>query len=82
MLATTEQAAPGSARATLESFHLLPDGARVKTSTVCMLMACSRTTLWRRVSAGKFPAPIREASNVIRWRVGDVRKYLAGGAKA
>ncbi|MBT2304695.1 AlpA family phage regulatory protein [Variovorax paradoxus] len=79
-MTTTQDPPAGSARATLETFHVLPSDARVKTETICTLLACSRTTLWRRVKAGAFPAPIRQASNVVRWRVGDVRKHLAGNA--
>ncbi|CAN7590840.1 transcriptional regulator [Variovorax sp. LjRoot175] len=79
-MSNTFAAPAGSARATLETFHVLPSDARIKTETVCTLLACSRTTLWRRVKEGAFPAPMREASNVIRWRVGDVRKHLASDA--
>jgi predicted DNA-binding transcriptional regulator AlpA len=66
-----------TAVAAVANFSSLPDNARIKAATVLTLLAWSRTTLWRRVKDGKFPQPIRDSYNSIRWRAGDVRKYLA-----
>ena len=63
--------------ATLQTFNDLPDDARVRSAVVCKLLDCSRATLWRKVSAGSVPQPMRECANVMRWRVGDLRKHLA-----
>jgi predicted DNA-binding transcriptional regulator AlpA len=35
----------------------------------------SAATLWRLVSAGKFPKPIRLANQIIAWRASDVREW-------
>jgi predicted DNA-binding transcriptional regulator AlpA len=76
---TRSTAAPaGSVKATLETFDRLPDSARITTEAFCLLGSFSRTTLWRKAKEGIAPSPIRESANVIRWRVGDVRRYLAG----
>jgi predicted DNA-binding transcriptional regulator AlpA len=72
------KAPAGSVPATLESFDRLPGSARITTEAFCLLASCSRTTLWRRTKAGSAPVPIRQSPNVIRWRVSDVRDYLAG----
>jgi prophage regulatory protein len=42
----------------------------------------SNATLWRKVAAGKFPAPVKLSARVTAWRVADVRAWLdahAGG---
>lgn len=35
----------------------------------------SAATLWRLVSAGKFPKPIRLANQIIAWRATDVHEW-------
>lgn len=41
----------------------------------------SSATLWRKVAAGKFPAPIKLSSRVTAWRVADVRAWLDAQAQ-
>lgn len=36
----------------------------------------SAPTLWRKVSAGTFPKPVKLSKRVTAWRVGDVRAWL------
>jgi prophage regulatory protein len=36
----------------------------------------SRSTIWRRVKLGTFPAPVRMGENALRWRDQDVRIWL------
>jgi prophage regulatory protein len=36
----------------------------------------SRSTIWRRVKQGTFPAPVRMGENTLRWRDQDVRTWL------
>ena len=71
----------GATASSLSNFDALPATARLRTRTVCDLLACSRTTLWRKVQSGEIAAPIREAANVVRWRVSDVRAHLASAGK-
>lgn len=68
--------------ATLRTFNDLPDDAQIRSAVFCKLLDCSRATLWRRVSAGSVPQPMRECPNVARWRVGDIRKHLASRGTA
>ena len=48
----------------------------------------SAPTLWRKVKAGNFPAPVKLSKRVTAWNVGVVRAWLAdpvadaGGAKS
>lgn len=41
------------------------------------LLGISRTTLWRKVMAKEFPAPIKLSPGVTAWRVEDVRAWIA-----
>ncbi|NDV12490.1 helix-turn-helix transcriptional regulator [Crenobacter caeni] len=36
----------------------------------------SPSTLWRRVRAGTFPAPVKLSERVTAWRAEDVRRWL------
>lgn len=37
----------------------------------------SHATLWRKVKAEQFPAPVKLSTNVTAWRVEDVRQWIA-----
>lgn len=37
----------------------------------------SPATLWRKVSSGDFPAPIKLSAGVTAWKVEDVRAWMA-----
>ena len=37
----------------------------------------SSSTLWRKVKAGEFPAPVKLSSRVTAWRAEDVRAWMA-----
>ena len=41
-----------------------PGRRLISTKQVCDRMGWSRTTLWRRVSAGEFPAPVSTGANI------------------
>lgn len=36
----------------------------------------SAPTLWRRIKAGEFPAPVKLSNRVTAWRVEDVRGWM------
>lgn len=42
------------------------------------IIPISRTTLWRKIKDGLFPAPVRLTTNTIAWRVEDVRAWMTG----
>ena len=66
--------APQSA---LSNFNTLPDDALARVATVRVLFDCSVPTIWRWAKNGTLPAPI-SVGGVTGWRVGDLRKILAG----
>lgn len=37
----------------------------------------SASTLWRKISAGEFPAPVKISTGITAWRIGVIRQWLA-----
>lgn len=58
-------------------FNSLPDIALVDIKTVVALKSRSKSSIYRDISAGRLPRPTIVGSSS-RWRVEDVRAYLAG----
>ena len=59
--------------------------AILRTPSVLTLIGLSRTSLWRRVRAGDFPAPVRlggQGSRAVGWRRADVERWLEALPKA
>ncbi|MGY3038527.1 prophage regulatory protein [Rhodanobacter sp. TND4EL1] len=56
----------------------LPDYALLRQRDLMAgMVPFGAATLWRRVKAGKFPAPIKlDDGNITCWRVGEVRAWL------
>ena len=44
---------------------------------VCQLVGLARSTIYAKVSAGGFPAPIRLGSRSVGWRLADIDRWLA-----
>ena len=40
------------------------------------ILPIGRTTLWKMVKTGRFPAPVRLGPNTTAWRAEDVRDWL------
>ncbi|WP_299793815.1 AlpA family phage regulatory protein [Ramlibacter sp.] len=63
----------------------MPDGAYIRASRLVIdpkrpdvpaPVPFSAPTLWRKVKAGSFPAPVKLSDRVTAWKVGDVRAWL------
>lgn len=54
----------------------LPDGMLLTVKEVTALLRRSRSTLWRDIKNGRLAQPIRINGYSVRWRVGDIRKFL------
>jgi excisionase family DNA binding protein len=50
----------------------------VTSEEVARLMQISERTLWRLLSAGKVPEPVRIGRST-RWRLNDVRRWIEEG---
>ncbi len=70
----------------ISSFDDLPDSAFIREAQLVQSpkrpeipapLPFSAPTLWRKVKAGTFPAPVKLSDRVTAWRVSDVRKWLA-----
>ncbi|TCS72689.1 AlpA family transcriptional regulator [Sulfuritortus calidifontis] len=59
------------------AFDLLPSGGYVRQADLIpAVVPFSGATLWRKVKAGTFPAPVKLSERVTAWRVEDVRAWL------
>ena len=67
------------------TFDTLPNSAYVRESQlvqspkrpgVSAPLPFSGNTLWRKVNAGEFPAPVKLGPRITAWKVGDVRAWL------
>jgi predicted DNA-binding transcriptional regulator AlpA len=65
------------AAALVAAFVAAPDDALTKGNTVCEVTTLSASTRDRQVLAGTFPKPLKFGTRCKRWRVGDVRTWLA-----
>jgi predicted DNA-binding transcriptional regulator AlpA len=59
----------------------LPDESLVDIENVIRMVAMRRTWIYEKVRAGRFPAPLK-IGTASRWRLGDVRRWLAALATA
>ncbi len=69
-------------RDVLATFAVLPPNAFVRLPVVEALSGCPRSTLYREISLGRFPRPVKlTGQHVAGWRVGDVRAWLEAPAE-
>ena len=59
-------------------FDRLPDDALLNVQEVGALAGRSVPSVWRDRKAGFLASPVKVGANATRWRVADVRSYLAG----
>jgi len=69
-------------RARSPATHSLPETGFVREARLLAFLPFSHSTLWRRVAARTFPAPIKISERVTAWRVEDIRAWIheQGGA--
>ena len=61
-------------------FQFIPDEALVPSKVVYVIRGRSPSSTQRDVKAGRLAPPIKIGPNAVRFRAGDVRKSLNGGA--
>ena len=54
-----------------------PDRRLLSAKQVMARMGWSRTTLWRRVRDGEFPAPVKTGANSVNWFDNEVHQAQA-----
>jgi len=52
----------------------------IRAEDVARMMGVSERTLWRLLSAGKVPQPVRIGRST-RWRLAEVRQWIEGGCR-
>ncbi len=53
----------------------------IRCKALCHQLGFSRTTIWRWVREGTFPAPIKVNAHSIAWRKEDVDAWIANSAE-
>jgi excisionase family DNA binding protein len=48
----------------------------MKVDEVAELLRVSKRTVWRWVSLGRLPAPVRHSKTCVRWKTSAIRSYL------
>lgn len=61
---------------------VLPETGFLRQPQVLAFVPISKSTLWRRITAGTFPAPLKLSPRVTVWRVEDVRYWIVEQGKA
>lgn len=54
----------------------LPQTGFVREARLLLLLPFSHSTLWRRVKAKTFPAPVRISGRITAWRAEDIRAWI------
>ncbi|MDX9742005.1 MAG: AlpA family phage regulatory protein [Gammaproteobacteria bacterium] len=65
------------ASATSVSTLALPETGFLRQPKVLALVPISKSTLWRRIQARTFPAPIKLSAGVTVWRAEDIRQWIS-----
>ena len=55
----------------------LPDTGFLRQPQVLAFVPISKSTLWRRIQAHTFPAPLKLSARVTVWRAEDIRRWIA-----
>lgn len=64
-------------RAISLKFSELPDEAFITINLVCDVSGKRTTSIYAAIKDGQFPPPERFGSRCSRWRVGEIRRWLA-----
>jgi prophage regulatory protein len=65
----------------IPTFGALPDTGFVRQAQLIpAIVPFSSATLWRKVKAEKFPAPVKLSERVTAWRVEDIRAWMSSRA--
>lgn len=68
--------AAGATAVVKDALPALPETGFVRQPQVLRLVPVSKSTLWRRVRAKTFPAPVKLSPGVTAWRAEDVRRWI------
>lgn len=69
--------APPATRAAPVPTLALPETGFLRQPQVLAFVPISKSTLWRRIQARTFPAPVKLSERVTVWRAEDIRRWIA-----
>ncbi len=55
----------------------LPEAGFLRQPQVLAFVPISKSTLWRRIQARTFPAPVKLSARITVWRAEDIRRWIA-----
>ncbi len=58
-------------------FSILPDDALISKHEVDAISGLKNSRRYALIKEDRFPAPVRLSSRCVRWRMGDLRRWLA-----
>lgn len=75
-IAATPVAPPATPAAPVPA-RMLPETGFLRQPQVLAFVPISKSTLWRRIQARTFPAPVKLSERVTVWRAEDIRRWIA-----
>lgn len=67
--------APAKPRLTVPERDI-QSGRLLTIADVCTITAFGRSTIYRKISEGQFPPPIRFSPNAVRWRASTIMAWI------
>lgn len=68
-------------RSTVSSQSYVVEPVLISADELSKMLRISKRTLWRLLSAGRLPRPVRFGGSV-RWRLSDVKSWIEHGCRA
>lgn len=56
---------------------VLPETGFLRQPQVLTFVPISKSTLWRRIQARTFPAPVKLSARITVWRAEDIRRWIS-----
>ncbi|UCV17857.1 helix-turn-helix transcriptional regulator [Ferribacterium limneticum] len=75
MMAATSIASPATPDTPVLPL-VLPETGFLRQTQVLAFVPISKSTLWRRIQARSFPAPVKLSARVTAWRAEDIRRWI------
>ena len=57
----------------------VPDRLLLSSEELASMLSISRASLWRMLSAGKLPLPLRPTAGIVRWRSDEIQRWVNAG---
>ena len=61
---------------TSTQLQTIPETGYIRLATLIDFIPFSKSTVWRKVNAGKFPKPYKLSENITAWKAEDIRNWM------